>query len=99
VIFDVEKQLISKNNLVTLDTPEVELNAMMRIFPNPTSSVLNLTLSENFKVEKVIFYNALGQVISTSTGTSWDVSGFASGVYFLKVFTGVGTKTFNFIKS
>jgi hypothetical protein len=99
MLFDVEKQLISKNNLVTLDTPEIALNTMMRIFPNPTSSILNLTLSDNFKVDKVIFYNAVGQVISISTATSWDVSGFANGVYFLKVFTSFGTKTFNFIKS
>jgi hypothetical protein len=56
-------------------------------------------LSPDFKADKVIFYNALRQVISTFTATSWDVSGFASGVYFLKVVTGVGTKTFNFIKS
>jgi aminopeptidase N len=99
MLFDVEKQLISKNNLVTLDTPEIALNTMMRIFPNPTSSILNLSLSDNFKVEKVIFYNAVGQIISISTATSWDVSGFANGVYFLKVFTSFGTKTFNFIKS
>jgi aminopeptidase N len=99
MLFDIEKQLISKNNLVTLDTPEIALNTMMRIFPNPTSSILNLSLSDNFKVEKVIFYNAVGQIISISTATSWDVSGFANGVYFLKVFTSFGTKTFNFIKS
>lgn len=99
MIFDTEKQLITKNNLVTLDTLKVELNGIIRLFLNIVSVKLNVILSPDFKADKVIFYNALRQVISTFTATSWDVSGFASGVYFLKVVTGVGTKTFNFIKS
>lgn len=99
VTFDIEKQLISKNNEVTLGTNNLELDTEMRLYPNPTSSQLNLKLPENLKVEKVIFYNTLGQIISTSTETSWDVSGFANGVYYLKVFNGNGAKTFTFIKT
>lgn len=98
VSFDVEKQLISKNNQVTLGTDDFVQNATMRLYPNPTSSQLNLKLPENLKVDKVIFYNTLGQVISTSTATSWDVSGFANGVYLLKVFNTSGVRTFRFIK-
>lgn len=99
VSFDLEKQLISKNNEVTLGNSNLELDTEMRLYPNPTSSQLNLKLPENLKVEKVIFYNTLGQIISTSTETSWDVSGFANGVYYLKVFNGNGAKTFTFIKT
>lgn len=99
MVFDPEKQLISKNNQVTLDTIQVEVSTFMRLYPNPTSSVLNLQLPTDSKIEKVIFYNALGQVISTSTATSWDVSVLANGVYFLKVFNSFGTKTFTFIKA
>ncbi|WP_022827604.1 M1 family aminopeptidase [Flavobacterium antarcticum] len=98
-IFDPEKQLISKNNQVTLDTIQVELNSIMRLYPNPTSSLLKLQLPNDVKIEKVLFYNTLGQIISTSTATSWDVSGFANGVYYLKVFNTSGTKTFTFIKA
>lgn len=99
MVFDPEKQLISKNNQVTLDTIQVEVNTIMRLYPNPTSSILNLQLPADEKIEKVIFYNTLGQVISTSVHTSWDVSSFANGVYFLKVFNSFGTKTFTFIKA
>ncbi|WP_432672620.1 M1 family aminopeptidase [Flavobacterium sp. SM2513] len=98
IVFDPEKQLISKNNQVTLGTNTLEFNAM-RLYPNPTSSLLNLQLLDGTQIENVIFYNTLGQVIKTSTDTSWDVSNFANGVYFIKVTNSFGSKTFTFIKS
>jgi hypothetical protein len=98
LVFDVEKQLISKNNNVTLDTKQMQQHPKMRLYPNPASSLLNLQLSDDVILENVIFYNTLGQVIFTSTETSWDVSSFANGVYFLKVFNASGSKTFTFIK-
>lgn len=98
MVFDPEKQLISKNNVVTLDTTQVQQNNLLRLYPNPTTSLLNLSHPTDVKLEKVIFYNALGQTLLTSTDTSWDVSGFANGVYFLKIFNANGVKTFTFIK-
>ncbi len=98
MVFDSEKQLISKNNVVTLDTTQVQQNELLRLYPNPTTSLLNLLHPTDVKLEKVIFYNALGQTLLTSTDTSWDVSGFANGVYFLKIFNANGVKTFTFIK-
>ena len=97
IVFDPEKQLISKNNQVTLIKDDVVFNAM-QLYPNPTSSALNLQLPDGAKIDNVIFYNTLGQVIKTSTATSWDVSSFAKGVYFIKVMNSFGAKTFTFIK-
>ncbi len=99
VVFDFDKQIISKNNQVTLSNDKIDFQNVMRLYPNPTSSILNLQLPADSSIEKVIFYNTLGQVISTSNQTSWDVSGFANGVYYLKVFNGNGAKTFTFIKA
>ena len=98
ILFDPDKQLISKNNTFTLGSNDFEQNAAVRLYPNPTSSVLNLEIANDLKIDKVIFYNAVGQVIMTSTATSWDVSNFSNGVYFLKVFNTSGSKTFTFIK-
>lgn len=98
MVFDPEKQLISKNNVVNLDTTQVPQNGLLRLYPNPTTSLLNLSHPTDVKLEKVIFYNTLGQTMLTSTETSWDVSGFANGVYFLKVFNANGVQTFTFIK-
>ena len=98
MVFDPEKQLISKNNQVTLDSFQATPNTIMKLYPNPTSSVLYLQNSNEAKIDKVMFYNTLGQVVFTSTETSWDVSGFANGVYFLKVFNASGVQTFSFVK-
>ena len=98
MLFDPQKHLISKNNVVTLDSTQVQPNALLRLYPNPTTSLLNLAHPTDVKLEKVIFYNTLGQMMLTSTETSWDVSGFANGVYFLKVFNANGVQTFTFIK-
>jgi aminopeptidase N len=98
MLFDPQKHLISKNNLVTLDVTQVQTNALLRLYPNPTSSILNLQYPTDLKLEKAVFYNTLGQTILTSTETTWDVSDFANGVYFLKVFNANGIQTFTFIK-
>ena len=98
VLFDPEKQLISKNNQVTLSSGAFDHEVAMRLYPNPTSSALSLKLPDGMKIEKVLFYNALGQLISTSDQTSWDVSSFANGVYYLKVTDQSGSKTLTFIK-
>ena len=98
ILFDPDKQLISKNNTFTLGSNDFEQNVAVRLYPNPTSSVLNLETSNDLKIDKVIFYNTLGQIIFTSTASSWDVSNFSNGVYFLKVFNASGSKTFTFIK-
>jgi aminopeptidase N len=98
ILFDPEKQIISKNNHATLETHVVAQNATMRLYPNPTTSVLNLQTPDGVKINKVIFYNTLGQVISTSNKSSWDVSNFVNGLYYLKVFNASGAKTFTFIK-
>ncbi len=98
VIFDNQRNIISKNNSVVLNTTKQELNQLIRLYPNPTSNLLNLQLPPEVTLDKVIFYNTLGQVISTSSEISWDVSSFANGVYYLKVFNSSGTKTFTFIK-
>lgn len=98
VLLDPEKNLISKNNQVTLNNTDVKLDTPMRLYPNPASSLLHLYIPENTKINKVVFYNALGQVILTSNDSSWNVSNFAQGVYVLKVFAESDSKTFTFIK-
>jgi hypothetical protein len=57
MIFDTEKQLITKNNLVTLDTLKVELNGIIRLFLNIVSVKLNVILSPDV-VTKSIDYGS-----------------------------------------
>ena len=66
-----------------------------KIYPNPTKNILNIsmvdikTLHERENTISIIIQNTLGEIIyskqSCTSLESIDVSGFASGVYFVRV--------------
>ncbi len=97
-IFDPKKDIISKNNSTTLGVQNQELQALA-LFPNPSSSIVSLQLNSGIEILKATFINALGQnIIDTASTNSWNVSELSTGVYFLKIETNVGEKTFRFMK-
>jgi hypothetical protein len=98
VIFDLNKDLITKNSVVTLSTNNPKLETIS-LFPNPSKNKITLQLPDGITVEKTMFYNALGQKIKeTTSATSWDVSAFSEGIYFMTLFTNEGTKQLQFVK-
>jgi len=99
VTFDPNKNIISKNNTATLGKEDFDLNAS-QLCLNPSHNILTLALPEGKTIEKTVFYNLSGQKIMTSTSaTSWDISSWASGVYFVKVYTDSGSKKLKFVKN
>lgn len=96
--FDLKNEIISKNNITGLSTEEFTSLQELVLFPNPASDLLRLSVPQDLKINEVVFYNTLGQKIQTSTETSWNIAGFASGVYFIKVYTSSGMKQIRFIK-
>ena len=96
--FDLTNEIISGNNTTTLSTEEFALLQELVLYPNPTSDVLRLSVPQNLQIKEVVFYNTIGQKIKTSTETSWNIADFASGVYFIKVFTDFGAKQIRFIR-
>ena len=72
--------------------------ASVELYPNPTSSVLNISNVENATVE---IYNILGQVMTIKTNTSKqetiDVSGYAAGAYMAKIYNAGVTTTKKFV--
>ena len=74
------------------------------IYPNPTRDILNISipsqLGTNVSYEVM---NYLGQNVlkasSSNTNFSVNTSSFSSGVYFIKLQTEGGSKTFRFIKN
>jgi hypothetical protein len=68
------------------------------IFPNPTSAVLNISNVENATIE---VYNLLGQLMTIKTNISntetVDVSGYATGAYFVKISNETHTTTKKFV--
>ena len=63
------------------------------VYPNPTSSILNINLDE--EIEKIDIYSLLGRKVGTSTNTQMDISNLANGIYLLSIETKngkIGTK-------
>ena len=73
-------------------------NNMMKVYPNPVSGTLNISLNEN---ANVTIYNLLGETVATFKGNSgiehFNVSSLAQGVYFVIANNGSKTETQKFV--
>ncbi|HHT9020965.1 TPA: leucine-rich repeat protein, partial [Flavobacterium psychrophilum] len=49
-----------------LSSNSFAIESALKIYPNPVSEILNITLQEGLQLEKVNFYNTLGQLIKTT---------------------------------
>ncbi|MDC3220399.1 T9SS type A sorting domain-containing protein [Flavobacteriales bacterium] len=76
-----EKDVTSINSL----TSSTDFN----IYPNPTSAVLNVTLTESVSNQKILVYSLLGKVVMSATmngdATSLDLNHLSSGVYYIEM--------------
>ncbi|MDO8999493.1 MAG: T9SS type A sorting domain-containing protein [Bacteroidota bacterium] len=94
------------NNNVIAGIDEASLNTTFLIYPNPTSGKLNVMLS-NTKSENVSIkiINNIGQIVktinlgnATDINNQLDLSGLASGVYFVKTTIGNSSSSKKLIK-
>ena len=63
------------------------------IYPNPSNGMVNISLENNLQLEKVTFYNQLGQLVKTATTNVVTTSELAKGAYFVEVLTNEGKAT------
>ncbi|WP_160139502.1 T9SS type A sorting domain-containing protein [Chryseobacterium sp. c4a] len=76
------------NGTLTTDDPKIETNNKMKIYPNPTSSVLFFDSKEQIK--NIVVVDMAGRVfknIDSPKETSIDISDLAKGNYFVKITT------------
>ncbi|NND63882.1 MAG: T9SS type A sorting domain-containing protein [Flavobacteriaceae bacterium] len=68
------------------------LNATVQIFPNPAKDQIQISFSDLVEPEVLEIYNALGKQLLRKSATfeTIDVSSFASGILFLKIYTSEG---------
>jgi polyhydroxybutyrate depolymerase len=88
------------SNLNTGFNNKNELNSNMQLFPNPTNDHLTIEINTNPN-QRFVIINLLGQIVYTSTinkKATVNTSGFASGVYFLKLITENGDVVKKFVK-
>ncbi len=78
----------SDSTLLVLAIKEFEMEKnVLKVFPNPTSDFVTISLSRAFgEINRVEFYNAVGQLICFSKQLeNIDIRGFSPGLYFVKV--------------
>jgi hypothetical protein len=99
VAFDVENDILSAGNTASLSTESIDLLQSVMISPNPVSSILNISISDNIEIVDVSVFNVLGQKLLSANSTQVDVSGLPSGMHLIKITTSAGLKQMNFIKN
>ena len=98
VEFDPNREIISRNNTATLSNENFELDQTIVLYPNPAENELHITLPTNVNLEKIEFYNTLGQLVLTKEEANFSITSLSSGVHFVKISTNLGMFHKNFIK-
>ena len=87
------------NNMLSLQNFE-DLENTIRIFPNPTSNLINIETNNLFALKEIIIYNTLGVNLNLKfTDGLIDLTSLNPGVYFLTIKTLKGTITKKVVKN
>ena len=100
--FDPDKHLISNENtlniLPSLSNQSFDVNLLTQIYPNPSNDFINIKTANGNDFQKIIIYNALGQMILTSNLSQINIQNLSNGVYYTDIETTNGTSHKKFIK-
>jgi hypothetical protein len=89
---------------LTATTAEFQTLQQTTIYPNPAQNELNISVADGDLPDSYIIYNTLGQVvanakISGEASLTVNTSGYANGIYIIKIVKGNEAKTLKFIKN
>jgi len=99
VEFDPNRHIISRNSIATLSNKSFEWEESIVLYPNPSTDLVSIQMPTNISIEKVSFYNALGQKVMDSEGQNINISSISNGVYLVEIKTNEGIIHKNFIKN
>lgn len=99
VEFDPNRHIISRNSIATLSNNSFEWEDSIVLYPNPSNDLVSIQMPTNISIEKVSFYNALGQKVMDSEGQNINISSISNGVYLVEIKTNEGIIHKNFIKN
>ncbi|WP_445710551.1 M1 family aminopeptidase [Flavobacterium sp.] len=98
VEFDPNKDIISRNNIATLANEEFTLEQTVSIFPNPSATTIHIKIPNDLELEKVEFYNTIGQLVYTQKKKDIAIDHLSNGMHIIKLTTNKGVIHKNFIK-
>lgn len=86
---------------MTLSLNEMEIKNNIRLYPNPTSNIINIE-AEHIEIESIQLFDIEGRFISTNTKSLnkniIDLSNFSTGIYIVKIKTKEGIQNIKIIK-
>jgi hypothetical protein len=69
----------------------VDVNAQLNVYPNPTNGIVQVTLPETLFGQTILLTNTMGQVLETkiinSTMLDYNLQNLSNGIYFIQVQT------------
>jgi hypothetical protein len=73
--------------VLSTDSFNIELS---RVYPNPATTEIHITLKNNLQLLKVNLYNQLGQLLKQSKSHTINVSDLSKGIYLVEIETNQG---------
>ena len=89
------------NLVIELPASSESFNSnLFSLYPNPTSSILNITNSDNLDIKNISVVDVNGRTVKNQAGslTQINVSDLNAGVYFVTIEAAEGKTTKKFIK-
>ena len=90
VEFDPEKNLLSKNNTVSLGTQIYVADQVLAAYPNPVTDEIYIQKPSDVVVLNNRIFNNIGQMVLENSALTFSVSALANGVYYLEIETSKG---------
>jgi len=96
---DITTLVANPEDCDNLTVNENELQNIISTYPNPVKNKLQINTPENITINHIEIYDVLGkQVLDCDNKTQLDVSGLASGLFFVHIFTNQGSLVKKIIK-
>ena len=99
---DIETHTFSINAVLGTDKVSA-IASTIKLYPNPSNNVINIAIPQVTTLpDAYTVYNNLGQMVSAGkiqgNNEEINISGYANGIYFIKLNGGSTTQTLQFIK-
>nr|WP_294937558.1 T9SS type A sorting domain-containing protein [uncultured Flavobacterium sp.] len=105
IYFDYNFPIVTNTATTTiaaLSNQDFGFSSYFMLYPNPVNDVLTLETKQTIEVSSINIYNQLGQLVlvvpKAQNVSKVDISGLASGNYFIKVNSDKGTSNTKFVK-
>ncbi|WP_231970259.1 InlB B-repeat-containing protein [Tenacibaculum jejuense] len=85
IIMDADKTVTAMFSAVTASVVDEEFDREVKIYPVPTSYILNIEVSSGNEIKQLVLYSVVGKKVIESKERKINLSSLVSGIYILKV--------------